>query len=393
MHRNGLKRRFRNWLPTHQLRAWRLAAVALITALITTLSLALPGRSYVAPAVTGGSQALVEIPTLVAQEPNTQQNSTLYFTTPNYVVSVYPRTGTPLRMNVFNRTTGQLEQNAAPVTFRGQLANTPWVSYDSFGSRNNQNVIFRANANRTTNQASLEIIVQATNALQVQENSTSIAAINVPNVTTPPTGQPGPGTGTGVDANTILAFETRTFSTRVFTRDNVRLMNVFDKLNQQTPVNGQVATLVSPTTEPYQNWVSYFGGASFRDIPGRYFVRVNSAGEAILQFIDSAGRVVIEEQRIGPLVVNIPANELPPGVEAPAATAGLNPFVAAVFGNEQTLEQVRAIAPQAQFESARQGRFINAGSFTNRFEAESLVNILRARGFDSRLVFRDVRYR
>ncbi|MBD0335183.1 MAG: hypothetical protein ICV62_06825 [Cyanobacteria bacterium Co-bin13] len=383
MHSNRPRHRFRTWLWTKKLRPFALAAAAVIT----TVGLALPVRSYVAPAAPSSSPAAFA-PVQIAQEPNTQQNSTLYFTTPNYVVSVYPRTGTPLRMNVYNRTTGQLEQNAAPVTYRGQLAgNTPRVSYDSFGSRNAQNVIFRANANRTTNQASLEIIVQATNALQVQENSTSIAAINVPDVTT------GGGQQPNLDANTIVAFETRTFSTRVYTRDNTRLLNVYDKLSQQSPVNGQVATLLSPTEAPYQNWVSYYGGASFRDIPGRYFVRANSAGEAILQFIDASGRVVLEEQRIGPLVVNIPQADLPPGVTPPAATAGLNPFVAAVFGNEQTLEQVRTIAPQAQFESARQGRFINAGSFTNRFEAESLVNILRARGFDSRLVYRDVNYR
>ncbi|HEY9738127.1 MAG TPA: hypothetical protein V6D06_17665 [Trichocoleus sp.] len=365
-----------------KVRSWVLAAAALIT----TVSLSLPAQSYVAPSVPASGQATADIPTLIAQDPNTQRDSTLYFTTPNYVVSVYPRTGTVLRMNVYNRTTRQIEQEAAPVTYRGQLASTPWVSYDSFGSRNNQNVIFRANANRTTNQASLEIIVQATNALQVQENSTSITAINVPEI-------PGGGQQPNLDASTILAFDTRTFSARVFTRNNTRLLNIYDKLGQQTAVNGQVATLVNPPTSPYQNWVSYFGGASFRDVPGRYFVRANSSGEAVLQFIDSSGRVVIEEQRVGPLVVNIPQSDLPPGVEAPAATANLNPYVAAVFGNEQTLEQVRAIAPQAQFESARQGRFINAGSFTNRFEAESLVNTLRARGFDSRLIYRDVRYR
>lgn len=382
MFKDGLNRRFKDWLLTRKTRSWAVA----VAAFFATVGLALPGQSYVAPTAPAGGQAAAEIQTLIAQDPNTQQNSTLYFTTPNYVVSVYPRTGTPLRMNVFNRTTGQLEQEAAPVTYRGQLANTPWVSYDSFGSRNNQNVIFRANANRATNQASLEIIVQATNALQVQENSTSIAAINVPDV-------PATGQQPNLDANTILAFDTRTFSARVFTRNNTRLLNVYDKLSQQTAVNGQVATLVNPPEAPYQGWVSYFGGASFRDIPGRYFVRANSSGDAVLQFIDSTGRVVLEEQRIGPLVVNIPQTDLPPGVEAPAATANLNPFVAAVFGNEQTLEQVRAIAPGAQFESARQGRFINAGSFTNRFEAESLVNTLRARGFDSRLIYRDVRYR
>ncbi|MBD2257323.1 hypothetical protein [Pseudanabaena sp. FACHB-2040] len=368
---------------TKKLRPFVLAVVAVIA----TVSMALPVQSYVAPSAPPSGQTAFGFPVQIAQEPNTQQNSTLYFTTPNYVVSVYPRTGTPLRMNIYNRSTGQLEQNAAPVTYRGQLASTPWVSYDSFGSRNAQNVIFRANANRTTNQASLEIIVQATNALQVQENSTSIAAINVPDITT------GGGQQPNLDANTILAFETRTFSARVYTRDNTRLLNVYDKLSQQSAVNGQVATLLSPTEAPYQNWVSYYGGASFRNIPGRYFVRANSGGEAVLQFIDATGRVVLEEQRIGPLVVNIPQTDLPPGVTPPAATADLSPFVAAVFGNEQTLTQVRAIAPQAQFESARQGRFINAGSFTNRFEAESLVNILRARGFDSRLVYRDVNYR
>lgn len=378
------RHRLRNWLLSKRVRPF-LLAVAAFTAIV---GLAYPTQAYV-PALATSAAPVIDTNAAparliqLAQEPNTQQNSTLYFNTPTYVVSVFPRDSTALRMNVYNKVTGQLEQETAPTTFRGATNNTGWVSYESFGSRNSQNVIFRANANRSTFQASLEIIVQATSAIQVQENSTSITAMNVPAVN-----PPGPS-----DANTIASFETRTFATRVFLENGIRKMNVFSKLNQQTEVNGQPATLVNPTEAPFQNWVSYFGGQSYRGIPGRFFIRVNGSGEGRLQFIDSTGRAVIEESREGPLLVNIPPSDLPPGVDPPAASASLDPFIAAVFGDEQTLVEVQRVASAARFESSRLGRFINAGSFANRYEAEALVSLLRSRGFNSRLVYRNFSYR
>ncbi|MEM9513179.1 MAG: hypothetical protein AAF978_10955, partial [Cyanobacteria bacterium P01_E01_bin.48] len=68
-------------------------------------------------------------------------------------------------------------------------------------------------------------------------------------------------------------------------------------------------------------------------------------------------------------------------------------FVAAVFGDEEILAQVQQLYPEAFMEDARQGRFINAGAFQNQNSAEVRVLELRSRGFNARLVFRDVRYR
>lgn len=385
-------KRLRSWIGKQKWRPLALGAMAFFLA----VSLVHPVQGYVpSTALSNPEQDNLKLPLEIAQDPNTQANSTLYFNTPNYVVSVYPRDSTVLRMNVYNKTTRQVEQDAAPANYRGPINNNAWVSYESFGSRALQNVIFRASANRSTNQAQLEIIVQTTNAVQVQESSTSITAINVP------AGNTGGGTSVGgggnntaaIAANTVLAFDTRTFSSRVFTEGGIRKLNVYDKLARQDNVNAQPATLVNPPVAPFQDWISYYGGSDYRGIPGRYYVRVNGRGDGRLQFINANGQVILDEAREGPAVVNIPTSDIPVGTEAPAANVNLDPYIAAVFGNEQTLAQVKAIAPAARFESAPQGRFINAGSFTNRYEAESLVNLLRSRGLNSRLVFRDFNYR
>lgn len=368
---------------------WFLKLVSFLAiGLFLALGLSVPVSGYVTSSQgTEMHSTVIEIPLQLAQEPNTSANSTLYFTTPNYVVSVFPRDSAQLKMNVYNRTANQAEQRDGPTVFRGSLNNDGWVSYESFGARFGQNVIFRASANRSTNQARLEIISQANNALIVQENSTSVTAMNVPSGTTPPAAN-------DCVQNTIVAFETRTFSTRVCTEGGVRKMNVFNKLTQQTDVNGQPATLVSPPVEPYEDWVSYFGGNSYSGIAARYYVRVSGGGGAILQIIEQAsGRVLIEEQRIGPLLTNIPTSDIPPGATAPASDPLASAYVAAVFGNEQTLAEVQKIYPEAQFQTSRQGRFINAGSFSDRYAAAARVNDLRARGFDARLIFQNVRFR
>lgn len=389
---SGFVRRLRSWLEKQK---WRPLALGTM-AFVLTISLVHPVRGYVpSSALSTTEQNDLNRPLELAQEPNTQGNSTLYFNTPNYVVSVYPRDATPLRMNVYNKTTGQIEQSAAPASYRGPINNDGWVYYESYGSRNAQNVIFRAGANRSTSQAQLQIITQSTNVVQVQENQTSITAINVPSGNTggTPTGGSTGGTPPSIAANTILEFQTRTFSTRVFNEGGIRKLNVYDKLTQQTNVNAQPATLVSPPENPFQNWVSYYGGSDYRGIPGRYYVRVSNSGEGRLQFVNANGQVILDEVREGPIVVNIPPGDIPAGSQAPAPSANLDPYIAAVFGNEQTLAQVRAIAPAARFETAPQGRFINAGSFTNRDQAASLVSLLRSQGFDSRLVYRDFNYR
>jgi peptidoglycan hydrolase-like protein with peptidoglycan-binding domain len=56
-------------------------------------------------------------------------------------------------------------------------------------------------------------------------------------------------------------------------------------------------------------------------------------------------------------------------------------------GND-ILNAVRGIAPNATVGRNRLGNFVNAGSYGNRFDAESLSNKLKAKGFDARVVER-----
>lgn len=385
-------RLIREFLQRHRQALSRFALVMVACVVVVGLSLPVGSKTPSSSQADAGPS----LPTdnvLLAQEPNTQQNSTLYFNTPNFVVSVFPRStnNSGLKMNVYNKTSGQQEQLNQPVSYRGSVNNDGWISYDSLGSRNGENVTYRASANPSTGQAVLQVISAANNAIRLQENSTSVTAMNVPTPTTP-----GGGSNTEF-ANTIVQFETRTFSTRVFKENNVRKMNVYNKLTSGTDVNGQPATLVSPAQPPYENWVSYFGGSNYNGIAARYYVRVNSQGEGLFQIVNANNNaVLIEERREGPLLVNIPPEDIPPGVTPPSAGANLDPYVAAVFGDEGTLERIKQEVPEANdphFESSRLGRFINAGSSTNRNQTAALVNLLRARGFNARLVYRNFSYR
>ena len=366
-----------------------------LAACFFSIVLALPGHSLVSsPAANPDSVHSPALEQLLAQN----QTNILEFRTPNYSVRVF-REGTGLTfMNVFKRSAPtRLEQNSAPTAISGQVGNT--VAYESFGSRDNQNVIFQAIATRNPRQAELTIVDQRTGGTILREFATEIVAFNIPTA----------DTGNDLLNRTVLGFETPAHAVRVFTDGGIRKMNVFNKLSNQQVVNGKVAEVVDPPIAPYENWVSYFAGEGFNAVPGRWFARVNSGGQAVLEFVDSNGNVLLSEQRIStvPLIVNIPASDIPPGVDGPATSADLSPYIAAVFGDQTTLEQLRRLydSPQAPrtiggqnlqepfFESARQGRFINAGSFDNRDQASSVVSYLRSQGFDARLVYRDFRYR
>ncbi len=385
--------------PSHRLssglrRFFKRCSFAL-TACFLSIILALPGHSLVSsPAANPNTIAAPALENLLAQN----QTNILEFRTPNYTVRVF-REGTGITfMNVFRQTAPQrLEQDAGPTSIAGQVSNT--VTYESFGSRDNQNVIFQAIATRNPRQAELTIIDQRTGGTVLREFSTQILTFNIPSA--PPQDD--------LQNRTVLGFETPAHAVRVFTDGGIRKMNVFNKLSNQQVVNGKVAQVVDPPIAPYENWVSYLAGEGFNAVPGRWFARVNSQGQAVLEFVDSNGNVLLSEQRITtvPLVVNIPASDIPPGVDGPATSADLSPYIAAVFGDQSTLEQLERLynSPQAPrtfggqplqdpfFESASQGRFINAGSFDNRDQASALVSYLRSQGFNARLVYRDFRYR
>ncbi len=376
------------------------ASVCLVTGLIV------PVQSAVQP-IAPMPGAGVGVETFLAQQdPNTSGNATLRFETPTFTVSVHPRNSNSLQMNVYNRETRQSERLNSPTDFRGSINNDGWVSYDSFGSRNGRNVIYRASGNRSSNQARLEIIDAANSSVSISENSTSITDMFVP------AGNTGGGASNDL-ANTIVAFETQNYAVRVFNANNVRKMNVFSKSSQQQVVNGQPATPELPGMAPYECWVSYFGGQGFGGSSARYFIRVAGNGNALLEVIDGNGSVLLSEPRIAssPLITNIPATDRPQcfGSDGTVANnAALAPYIAAVFGGQNEVQQLQQLLNSTtgnrgvaglscvvspRLESARQGEFINAGECNDYNDAAALVNFLRGRGFNSRLVYRNFRYR
>ncbi len=377
-----------------------------ITSVFLVTGLTMPVHGTIQPSTLTPSITESGLDTLIAQDPNTTGNATLYFTTPVFTVSVHPRsTGNQgLFMNVYNRDTRQSEQLNAPANFRGSLNNDGWVSYDSFGSRGGSNVIYRASGNRNAFQARLEIIDASTNSVLISQNSTSIRDFFIPE------GQTGGGQG-DILARTLVAFDTQNYSVRVFTDAGVTKMNVFNKPSNQQVVNGQPATAEVPGMAPYECWVTYFGGQGFGGASARYFIRVSGSGQALLEVIGANGGVLLSEPRIAstPLITNIPAADRPGCFgESGSVSGSLAPYIAAVFGGESELNEVRRVlnpgaggrnvggltcAINPRFEDARQGRFINAAECTGRNDAEAVVSFLRGRNLNSRLVYRNFRYR
>ncbi|PSR14579.1 hypothetical protein C8255_23960 [filamentous cyanobacterium CCP3] len=374
-----------------------IASVFLVT------GLTVPGHAALqSETLTPNAAAEAGLDGLLAQDPNTSNNATLYFNTPTFVVSVHPRDTQFLSMNVYNKDTRQSEQLGAPVILRGELRSDGWFSYDSYGSRNGANVIYRASGNRTTRQARLEILNAGSDSTLISQNSTSIQAFNLP-------GGSGPGQGDLLN-RTYVGFDTQNHSVRVFNDNGVTKMNVYSKVSGQTLVNGQPATAEISQTAPYECWVNYFGGQSFGGAAARYFVRVSGDGQALLEVIAANGGVLLSEPRISttPLITNIPAADRPEcfGDSGNVGSGALAPYVAAVFGGENELTQLRQVlsgggrgaggltcAIDPRFESAPQGRFINAAECNDRNDAEAVVSFLRGRGFNSRLVYRNFRYR
>ncbi|WP_121970199.1 peptidoglycan-binding protein [Leptolyngbya sp. BC1307] len=64
------------------------------------------------------------------------------------------------------------------------------------------------------------------------------------------------------------------------------------------------------------------------------------------------------------------------------------PYVAAVIADESQLASVREFFPDAFVDRNRRGRFINIGSFGDRFPAEARANAATARGFSTRVLYR-----
>jgi hypothetical protein len=301
-------------------------------------------------------------------------NSILYFYTPNHVVNVFRR-GNEVLMNVFdsrNNVTRLKEANAANTVLNSQ------PSYISFGSYSGNQATYVVSI---TGDRQARLIIQNANGQRiVDEAANRFDAFNPP---------PDLGVGGGTQDGTILRFDTPTYAVRVFEESNIRKMNVHNRLTNTTEVNGAAATLVEPM-EPFQNAVSYVASGNNVGQPLQYYARLTRNG-GLLQIQNINSQIVKEERSTGAITVNIPADELPPDfVGSPSID---DAWVAAVFGDERTLTDVKRYYPDAFFDSARQGRFINVGVFESRGDASRRVDDLRDRGFNSRVIYRNVTYR
>lgn len=331
------------------------------------------------------------------------EQTILFFENSNFAVRVLLRNGQPF-MNVFRkRDSASLVNGQAASFVPNSGPNNAFSSYVTFGSYENQPASYYARVDAVNNTL-LEIIGAQGNVLRQEYGGTNPA----PTVSLPAGQRPG----AGIDPNaqsTRLAFNTIQYTNRVFEDNGVLKMNVYTISPSSPVINGAAASAVTNPSPPYENWVSYVANGTFLGTTARVFMRINSSGETLLEVIDGNGRTLLSQPGTGAVTVNIPPADRPPGIgEPPAVDANLNPFVAAVFGDESTLQELKTLQSslagsagattagllqEPQFESAPQGRFINAGSYTNQNEAASVVNFLRSRGFNARLVYRDFRYR
>ncbi len=141
------------------------------------------------------------------------------------------------------------------------------------------------------------------------------------------------------------------------------------------------------------NFLRLVGSPVFAD--GYRWQRVSTGGWVASDFVSNTGMVNIS---IGnnclrtisacggdsETVVSRPISVRPIVISAPVAPG---PYIAAVPGGAATLNQVRRIVPSAQLDRAREGSFVNAGGFATHDGAQSMTALLRANGFDARVIY------
>lgn len=319
--------------------------------------------------------SIVDATVLLAQA---NANSALYFNTDNYTVHVF-REGGQNRMNVYNQTRDVLEQNRALTT---QSLEPYATIFSSNGGLNGQLVVYRAVVD-SSNRHILQILDSDGRKL-VEEFSVGDVANNL---------LPDQLPAGRVNSQDILVFDTTTYAARLFRRDNENayIMNVHNKVSGQSEQNGALARLVQPSSSDDEPQVSYVSSGTYNNTPAQYFMRVNGRGQTVLEIISESGQRLFQEPGVGPVTVNIPERDIPAGVDRIEYVN--TAYVVAVFGEGNTLSQVQQLYPEAFAENSGLGDFINVGSFADRNLAMARVLDLRGRGFNSRLVYRDVRYR
>lgn len=302
-----------------------------------------------------------------------REESVLYFETPSYTAHVY-RDGAQYRMNIVDNVTQQLLVNRA---IAANSVTPDFTLFQATGIRNGTTVTYRVLVD-TADQISLQMFDGAGNLLN-QEFAEGDQLVRLASAQRPET----------VNPRTVLAFSTATYATRLFQRpgNEAYVMNVYNRQTTDSLQNGIRATL-APATPPNDRQVSYVSEGTFNGQPARFFMRIDGTGQTVLEIVDANGMVLVQEPGVGPVTLDIPREHFPDGMNALEQVN--NAYIAAVFGD---LEAVQQLYPDATEEASALGAFINAGSFANRDLAMARVLELRARGFNTRLIYRNVQYR
>lgn len=305
-----------------------------------------------------------------------QAESTIVsFNTVDYAVRVFSREGQTL-MNVYQQPNsefpdGLLRLNEVPATFTIRNNRGVYISTGSYSGLNARYIVEVLSQDR----ARLIIEDSSNQPIEDPQEAAGTPVINVP-----------PDVLDRARQSTILNFNTASYAVRVFERDGFQFMNVYNEFTGEQEVNGQPANL-----SPNGDAVRYVSSGQRGGQPVEYIAQLEGSGEASIIIQNVNGQQLFRDQATGPITINPQ-----PGWAIDVNGDGEidDTFVAAVFGDENTLAQVQAIYPTAFFDnSARQGRFINAGSFASQQAAQIRVLELQSEGFNSRLVFRDIRYR
>jgi len=346
---------------------WPSGRVMALLSLTTLIALPVVGQPRASQAYVSGPPTLETAPFHLAQA---TPQTLVFFETETYAVRVFRRNDRTF-MNVHNRRTNLTEQSgAAAEVDRNQTTEGNWVNYTSFGNRDGRAVAYTARVSRNRD---TELRIVGLNGEElVEEAGQAVGQIDLAAI---PFGQERLGESS---RNTVLAFETETYATRVFRRQNDYFMNLYIRETGQTRLNGAPAELAAPRG-PNDDRISYVSGGSSDGRPVQYFVHLQPNGRGIIEMVNLNGEVIFREANITRVTENIPAEDAP--------------YVVAVFGDDETLTRVRTFYPEAAFERSDLGTFINVGDFRNRDSAMARVFDLRGQGFDSRLLYRRIQYR
>ena len=328
----------------------------------------------------------------------------LAYDTGEFSVRVFERGGGTF-MNVFDNFRRVTILNGAPASLSRVQGQDAYVSFGSFNGRSVEyaSQVFAKPQDPAGGFARFFILDQnfgpggEVSVIRV-EDAEFVSVFNVP---------PGVGVGDGGGGTvqgTLLFFETQTYAVRVFNNANgQRLMNVFNRRTSAQEVNGALASLENPINQ-FERTVSYVANGGLTNQPLRYYARYDYCSETtFLEIYNNSGARILRENSVGGGQNNIPPADFPSNQPCdgtdPGGGSGVDPrvqdaYVAAVFGGDSTLREVQRFFPDAFMDtSSRQGNFINAGAFSSEEDAIIRVLELRREGFNTRVIFRDVRFR